>query len=110
SELVTKCKMEENMKEVNTKEVSTKEEFITAIEEGNCNSFIQLLDNHSSRRSPVNLEEVLVELSTTQLDNVWQKLHQWTVSNLTTLLANTTHDTSHISASQEPQQPVDPEV
>ncbi|CAL4148752.1 unnamed protein product [Meganyctiphanes norvegica] len=90
-------------------EVSTKEEFITAIEEGNCNSFIQLLDNHSSRRSPVNLEEVLVELSTTQLDNVWQKLHQWTVSNLTTLLANTTHDTSHISASQEPQQPVDPE-
>jgi len=71
-------------------EVSTKEEFITAIEEEKFNSFIQLLDNHNSKRSPVNLEEVLVELSTAQLDNVWQKLHEWTESHLTNLLANAT--------------------
>lgn len=92
-------------------EPSTKEEFIAAVEEGKHDSFIELLDNHNSRRSPVNLEEVLLELSTPQLDDVWHKLHQWTESHLTNLLANTTvtQDTLSQETQQQPENKVDSE-
>nr|XP_053634810.1 condensin-2 complex subunit G2-like [Cherax quadricarinatus] len=54
-----------------------KQELLTAVEQGHHADFVKLIQNHGSKRSTVDLEEVVLELSRTQIEWMWTSLHSW---------------------------------
>ncbi|XP_042859360.1 condensin-2 complex subunit G2-like isoform X3 [Penaeus japonicus] len=63
-----------------------KQELLTTLEEGNTANFISLLQRHGKKRSNVDLQEVLSELSRAQHEYLWSCLYAWTNEQLTRMV------------------------
>nr|XP_045616163.1 condensin-2 complex subunit G2-like isoform X2 [Procambarus clarkii] len=63
-----------------------KQEFLAAVEDGHHAQFITLIQNHGSKRSTVDLEEVVIELNRAQHEKIWNSLHSWVNEQLNKLV------------------------
>lgn len=63
-----------------------KQELIASVKDGQHASFLTLLQNHRSKRSTLDLKEVILELSRVQKEELWMHLHSWGNEQLTKLI------------------------
>lgn len=81
-----------------------KQELLLAIKERNHDSFVSLLKQHGNKRNPLDLGEVVNELSHGQLETVWGTLHSWANEQITKLVGG---DSNSLQESQKDDDPKD---
>ncbi|XP_042232393.1 uncharacterized protein LOC121873142 [Homarus americanus] len=80
-----------------------KQEFLKAVEQYDHAAFLTILQHHGSKRSTVDLEEILIELNRKQKEQIWVSLHSWTDVQLKKLVEDNGPEGDVV----EPDQPPD---